>query len=145
MRPHATEPGTTTLSIKVHFVTAFQKYLRIYERYAAMTFLVIALLLPRVSAVLIEFIPGVETVVICTGDAYVTVTLGPDGEPIDSEESSDSRCTLSDSIVVADAHKAFWHHLALSHHHPFVIHENHAVSRDALQRLEPSRAPPALI
>lgn len=110
-----------------------------------MTFLFIALLLPRVSAVLVEFIPGVDTVVICTGDAYVTVTLGPDGTPIESSESNDNRCTLAESFVVAGSPKIFWHQLALSHQHPFVVHENHAFAQGALLRLAPARAPPDLI
>ena len=116
-----------------------------YERWAALVFLIVALTLPRISAVLVEFIPGVDTVIICTGDSYVTVTLGPDGEPITVEESSDARCTLTDTIATADAPQPFWRHLALSYHHPFNILENKGFSREILARLEPSRAPPAVI
>jgi hypothetical protein len=121
------------------------RFITVYERWAALVFLIVALTLPRISAVLVEFIPGVDTVIICTGDTYVTIVLGPDGEPVSVQESTDNRCTLTDTVATADAPQLFWRQLALSFHHPFHIHENTGFARETLARLELSRAPPALI
>ncbi|GAA6209426.1 hypothetical protein NBRC116601_27190 [Cognatishimia sp. WU-CL00825] len=112
---------------------------------AAALFLIVALVLPRVSAVLVEFIPGVDTVIICTGSEYVTLTLGPDGTPIDVAESSDNRCTLSDTPELTVALQPFWHQLARGFQHPFKVVENGQSTLDRLAHLEPSRAPPAVI
>lgn len=126
-------------------MTRIQKYIHLYERYAAALFLIMALALPRVSAVLVEFIPGIDTVVICTGSEYVTITLGPDGAPIDIEESSDNRCTLSELAEIGIPPQTFWQRLASSFDRTFSVTENQRLADLHLTFQQPSRAPPALI
>lgn len=104
-----------------------------------------ALALPRVSAVLVEFIPGIDTIVICTGSEYVTITLGPDGEPLDVEESSDNRCTLSEIAEIGIRPQAFWQRLATSFDKAFSVAENQRLADLHLTFQQPSRAPPAVI
>lgn len=111
----------------------------------AAMFIVVALVLPRVSAAVVEFLPGVDTYVLCTGSEYVTVTLGPDGSPIDVSESTENQCTVSDSVVTPGGSAPFWHALARSYRRPFVIIEHPHAQADGLARLEPTRAPPVLI
>lgn len=126
-------------------MTRTSKLLHIYERWAAALFLVVVLVLPRVSPVLVEFIPGAQSMVICTGDAYITVTLGPDGNPIEVSETQENHCTLSDIVQTSSMPEPFWHQLARSYQRPFSIREHSATHSDRIARLEPSRAPPALI
>lgn len=123
----------------------FNTYLRIYENWAAALFLIIALIMPRISAVVVEFIPGVQSMIVCTGDAFVTITLGPNGEPLEVEESADNTCTLSDTAEFTAPITPHWHELARSYLRPFSVQEHSQTARDTLARLEPSRAPPALI
>ena len=111
----------------------------------AAMFIVVALVLPRVSATVVEFLPAVDTYVLCTGSEYVTVTLGPDGSPIDVSESTENQCTLSDSVVTPGGSALFWHALARNYRRPFVIIEHPHAEADGLARLEPTRAPPVLI
>ena len=126
-------------------VTRIQRYIHLYERYAAALFLIMALALPRVSAVLVEFIPGIDTVVICTGSEYVTITLGPDGKPLDVDESSDNRCTLSEMAGIGLRPQTFWQRLATSFDKAFSVAENQRLADLNLTFQQPSRAPPALI
>lgn len=126
-------------------VTRFRTYFQIYERYAALIFLIIALTLPRISAVLVEFIPGVETVIICTGSEYISVTLGPDGEPLYTEEIGEAHCTLSDVAQVDQAESPYWHILAASFHKAFSIKENWQLATLNFSPHAPTRAPPTSI
>lgn len=126
-------------------MTRIQRYIHLYERYAAALFLIMVLALPRVSAVLVELIPGIDTVVICTGSEYVTITIGPDGEPLDVDESSDNRCTLSDMAGIGLRPQTFWQRLATSFDKAFSVAENQRLADLHLTFQQPSRAPPALI
>jgi hypothetical protein len=126
-------------------MTRFRRYLYLYERFAAVLFLTAALLLPRVSAVLVEFIPGVDTIVICTGSEYVTITLGPDGSPLSTTESSDNRCTLSEVAALDLPEPAYWEQLSADHQVAFSVKENQRLATLRLTLKAPSRAPPVLI
>jgi|GEM_PF-3092366 len=126
-------------------VTYFRTYLQIYERYAALIFLIVALTLPRISAVLVEFIPGVDTVIICTGSEYISVTLGPNGEPLDTEELGETHCTLSEIAELDQAPLPYWHQLATSYQLIFSIKENQRLSSQKLLVHAPTRAPPMSI
>lgn len=123
----------------------FQNALRIYETAVALFVLIAVLLLPRISAVVVEFIPGAETVIICTGSEYVTITLDADGAPVEVKETQDSDCLRTLAAGIDAAPTPLWHMLARSYSVAFARHEHLAPSGEVLKTLEPSRAPPVLI
>ncbi|MEM9796850.1 MAG: hypothetical protein AAF919_10185 [Pseudomonadota bacterium] len=49
------------------------------------------MLLPRTGAALAEMV-GFDTIVICRGDAMVTITLGADGAPVETEIEAHGPC-----------------------------------------------------
>lgn len=123
----------------------FSQFLYHYERWAAALFLVLVLALPRISPVLTAMLPNIDTMVICTGDAFLTVTLNADGTPAEHEEIEENHCTLADLAQTAPRPMPFWQKLALQYGHAFSIREHAIAHQDRLNRLEPARAPPVLI
>jgi hypothetical protein len=125
--------------------TRLHNALRIYETTVALIVLIAALLLPRISAVVVEFIPGADVVIICTGSEYVKVSLDEDGAPVEVHETQDSDCLRSLALVVAETPSPLWQTLARNYSFTFSLHEHPAPSGETLKTLEPSRAPPVLI
>ncbi len=107
--------------------------------------LVAGMLAPRMSTVLAQVIPGVQTMVICTGDALVTITMGADGVPIETADQVQHPCVMASGVTLAVAGLPFWQQLAADHAHGFAISENSRVSVDHLTRLTPTRGPPVLV
>lgn len=99
-------------------------------------------LAPRMSAVLAELIPGVQTFVICTGDSLVTITIGPDGEPIEHSETTPHPCVLADTIVQAQMTLPLWFALGFGFAHSFAVRENTQVADHHLALIFPTRGPP---
>lgn len=103
---------------------------------------VAGLLLPRMSAVLIEVVPGMITTVICTGDALIVVTLGPDGQPVELPEEIDTHCVMADGATslanVAPDYRRLERHYSFG----FKSKTHDTAGLDRLARQAPSRAPP---
>ena len=74
----------------------------------------LGLLLPRTGAALAEGL-GFETVVICTGDALVRVTLHTDGVPIETDIEDHEPCRAADLPSVLAAPVPAWHRMAATH------------------------------
>ena len=125
--------------------TRLHTALRIYETSVALLVLIVALLLPRISAVVVEFIPGADVVIICTGSEYVKVSLDEDGAPVEVHETQDSDCLRSLALDVAETPTPAWQTLACDYSFAFSLHEHPAPAGETLKTLEPSRAPPVLI
>jgi hypothetical protein len=107
--------------------------------------LVSGLLAPRMSAVLAQVIPGIQTMVICTGDELMTITIGTDGVPIETQEQTQHPCVVTEGVTLAAMDLPFWQQLAADHTHRFAVRENTRVSVDHLTRLTPKRGPPVLV
>ena len=101
--------------------------------------------LPKMGAVLANAIPGIQTLVICTGAELVTVTLNAAGEPIDVAESNAQDCLRAD--LPPDAHRLMpvWQRLARAYSPPFAVLENPSALRTALALQRPSHAPPVVL
>lgn len=102
----------------------------------------VGLLLPRMSAVLVELMPGLQSMVICTGEGLVVVTLGPDGTPIEQTDTPEHRCVMSENPAVADVTIPFWQRLAGDYHNHFGIVENLTLQPNDLMIIGPTRGPP---
>ena len=105
---------------------------------------VAGLLAPRMSAVMAELVPGVQTFVICTGDSLVTITIGADCEPIEHEETVQHPCVLADTIAQAEATASFWLAIDRDFAHRFAVQENTRRATRGRVLISPSRGPPAL-
>lgn len=75
--------------------------------------LLVGLLLPRMGAALAGLAPGVQLVVICRGDALVTIAVGADGAPIEVETAEPVPCLTAPSPP-GEAAPADWRRLALA-------------------------------
>lgn len=117
-------------------------FLRAYEAIMASAFVILALTLPKMSVVFLELIPGVQSAVICTGSEYVVLRTGDDGTPLEITEIEDNACLRAVENAPQDKIALFWQRLALSFQDQFVRKPHSESSRDALARLELSRAPP---
>ncbi len=107
--------------------------------------LVFGLLAPRMSAVLAQVIPGIQTMVICTGDQMITLTIGADGVPVETVSENPHPCVMADGVTLATSDLPFWQKLAADHARSFAILESPRAVDDHLIRLSPSRAPPVVI
>ena len=114
--------------------------------HAALILLILSgLLAPRMTAVLAQVIPGVQTMVICTGDELIVLTIGTDGVPIETEDSTQHPCVMGDTISVAENTLPFWAVLGRDFAHHFAIHENAQADVQHLALISPTRAPPVLV
>lgn len=114
------------------------------SRLVLMLVLCLGILLPKVSAVVTLALPGLfQTIVICTGDSLQTITLGPDGSPVEMTQGDDPHCTLLADLAGQSPADGFWRVLARSHRVllPVILRplpdRRHAHSM-------PTRAPPVL-
>lgn len=107
--------------------------------------LVAGTLLPKVGAVLVPFLPGVITAVICTGTQRVVLTLDDMGNPIEVPEPMVDECVAEVLPDTKIALEPAWYILARSYADPFVAlpHSGAASHWVALQ--PPAQAPPAVI
>lgn len=69
-------------------------------RFLLVVLTVLALVLPRMSAVAASVVPGTMTVVICTGQGMVTLRIDENGNPVPDRVQSD-HCVLSQSADTA--------------------------------------------
>ncbi|MEM7720271.1 MAG: hypothetical protein AAF222_13820 [Pseudomonadota bacterium] len=101
-----------------------------------------ALLLPKLSVILLEFNPNIQTVVICTGTEMVTITVGPDGEPIHVDDGEDAPCVLTEDKALSVPSDPDWVALARSYAFAFVVNTNPALQRAPERLSRDSQAPP---
>ncbi|MEJ6404335.1 hypothetical protein [Yoonia sp. 2307UL14-13] len=106
--------------------------------------LIAGLLIPRMSAVIADVIPSIQTMVICTGEGLITLTIGPEGEPIEVVENQQHPCVMSEGVTFATVAIPFWQKLAADYFHAFAIRENTRILDDHLIRLALTRAPPVV-
>ena len=103
---------------------------------------VAGLLLPRMLAVLVEIVPGMMTTVICTGDALIVVTLGPDGQPVELPEEVDTHCVMADGATsladIAPDYRRLERHYSFG----FQPKTHDTAELDRLARQATSRGPP---
>lgn len=59
-------------------------------------YLILGIVLPKVSGLLLELHPGVTVQVICTGTEMITLRIGPDGNPVKVTQTDAGPCVLSD-------------------------------------------------
>jgi hypothetical protein len=104
------------------------------------------MLLPRMSAVLAELMPGVQTMVICTGTDLITLTIGPDGTPIEADDTGAlPHCTLADLIDHPNQTLPAWIALHAPEAPQPAILPHLSADQDRLNGLRLSRAPPVLV
>ena len=107
--------------------------------------LVSGLLAPRMSAVLAQVIPGVQVLVICTGDQMVTLTIGADGKPIEMDNAELHPCITTAAnkhVTLADP---YWSLLGRDYAFGFAVRESTKPAQPPLSRISPSRAPPTVV
>lgn len=103
--------------------------------------LVAGILLPRAGAILTELIPGIDRMVICTGTEMITLTIGPDGEPIQEIDSATPHCVMADGADHIASPLPYWQALTLSDAPtPAYLHDPLA-DLTPLSHLRPVRAP----
>ncbi|MEO1025679.1 MAG: hypothetical protein AAFX07_09005 [Pseudomonadota bacterium] len=104
--------------------------------------LLYALLLPKVSAVLLDIHPGIQVAVICTGTEIVTVRIGPDGIPIETGQTDDAPCLAADTPPNAAQPIPAWVTLARNFKTPFVAVPSTANRHNPALLNRESQAPP---
>ncbi len=107
--------------------------------------LVAGLLVPKSGAVLAQIVPGVMTMVICTGEKLVTITLNAAGEPIEIHEDEEAPCLRTDLAAPVEVPDRHWVRLALSFERSFAVKLNPRPEAALFHRKRPSQAPPVLI
>ena len=117
----------------------------ILRSWVLLPLLLAALLLPRVNAVLLEVHPGITTAVICNGSELVTLRIGPDGTPIETETTRDGPCLLTDVTPVDPRSMAGWVALARSYAFGFVEVPSPLVRHDPALLNRRSQGPPRVV
>ena len=101
-----------------------------------------ALLLPKLAVVLLEFNPNIQTVVICTGTEMVTLTVGPDGEPLQIGDGEEAPCVTTEDDFLAVWTDPKWVTLARDYIFAFVITANRSERLNPELLSRDSQAPP---
>ncbi len=74
--------------------------------------LVFGLLVPKMGGVLVELIPGRQTMVICTGGEMVVMIISPEEEPVEVESDGAEPCPSVSIIAGAEQGLPDWVYLA---------------------------------
>ncbi len=104
--------------------------------------LLAALVLPKISGVLIELVPGMQRVVLCSGSEMTVILIGRDGIPVEEPASDHAPCIATDPPKMTPAPSAPWQRLALGYAAPFRVKIHAAADADRTAQIWPSRAPP---
>lgn len=100
------------------------------------------LLVPKMGAVIAGLMPGVTQVVICTGAEMITLTLAPDGTPIDTGELHAEPCVMASEAVAEGPPPALWRALARDHADAFTAIAAPGTPPELFAVKRPSQAPP---
>ncbi len=114
-------------------------------RYTLVLSLAFGVLAPKMGAVLVQLIPGWQTMVICTGGEMVVLTISPDGEPVEVAQDGAEPCPFA--AVVAGALQAVpgWVSLAPDYDHRTLASPNLRSGPGVALIRGPTRAPPAVV
>lgn len=115
-----------------------------YLRLCCVLVLVAGTLLPKMSAAILTHLPGVQSFVICTGGALITITLDASGEPIEMATTDSAPCTLAEAGDPISRPAPLWVAMTLINLPPADVSENPMHARDRLLLQQPQRGPPAL-
>ncbi|MEM9716486.1 MAG: hypothetical protein AAF826_08215 [Pseudomonadota bacterium] len=85
-----------------------------------MLLVVAGMVLPKMSAVIVTMIPGVMTMVICSGDRTYVVHLDREGNPIETEQVESKPCVLGAVEEIALAPEPAWIRLAQDYAFTFI-------------------------
>jgi len=107
--------------------------------------LTIGLVLPKMGAVIVEFVPGVYSAVICTGSGMEVITIGKDGQPIEQADFSVGECVGSDVHLSSGAKSDFWIKLAKNYEFAFIPVLNPAPSPHRAQIRRLPQGPPVSV
>ena len=104
-----------------------------------------ALLLPKISAVVMHLHPGILTTVICTGSEMLTIHVGANGEPIEVAEGDHAPCVMADPGALDATPVTAWNAAPRSYRYGF-NNLSRVGSTDAELGLLPDlRGPPDVI
>lgn len=117
----------------------------VLTRYLLTLLLVLGLIAPKLSAAVAMALPGAQIAVICTGDAMVTLVIGADGKPIQTELEDAGPCAFGNQILTADPVVPQWQHIARQYAHVFAIKLHPAPAGKPYQRRRPAHGPPVMI
>lgn len=112
-------------------------------RIACLWALLTCLTLPSVFGVLAEFMPGIQTYVICAGDRLVTIKVGPDGAPVEAPETTFTHCVLGDAVWSQAGPSPDWSALQRSYQRLFALKLRQAPDDERLASKRLSRGPPS--
>ena len=113
-------------------------------RPALIALLLVGLLLPRMGAALSVIAPGAGWVVICRGDALVTVALGADGAPIGTEVAEPAPC-LAAALPPVERPPGDWRRLARAIPGPAALRPGSLRGPEPDLDPYPKRGPPAAL
>jgi len=102
-----------------------------------------ALMLPKMMATLTSLLPGFSVVTLCTGNHIERITLGPNGQPVDVEETDHTPCVVADPSQVAHSAPDDWIALTRSYAASFVILTVTPPKPSLSHIRPPSQAPPS--
>lgn len=82
--------------------------MRLFVRSLLTIALLTGLLLPRLGGLLVEIVPGVTQMVICTGNEMITLVLDSDGVPVEMPDHDGQPCLSSDVPVLQGTPQPAW-------------------------------------
>lgn len=107
--------------------------------------LVFGILAPKMSAVIVQLVPGIQTLVICTGNGLVTLTIDADGEPVEMPRAEVDHCTMVDANSLDASFIPPWRAFTGDHTRLFTIKLHPSPDDHRFNQIPPSQAPPVLI
>ena len=114
------------------------------ERLALALLLSLALLLPSASAALAHWLPGAQTVIICTGSGMMEVTLDGENQPAKAIEHRDKPCVGVCGLLIAGAGAPFWLIAAQETEPAFALRVHPGADQARLAGILPKRGPPGV-
>lgn len=115
------------------------------RRAVVMLLLVLALVMPRVSGVLVDLLPGFERTVICTGSEMLVLTLDDAGEPVTVSEEAGGPCLRATSAPALAQHAPAPYLAELAFAALFPVKLDLLAPRASLRLQREKRGPPSLI
>lgn len=110
-----------------------------------LSFVLLGLLVPKVSALIAHFHPQITTIVICSGSELITYQIGPDGKIVQTDERDHAPCHIATPNQLAQPLDAFWLQFSQGDDYRFSLRNDLFANRAQIALLPDSTGPPFMI
>jgi len=105
----------------------------------------LALIAPKMTAVLTSLLPGYSIVVLCTGNAIERILIDSNGQPVTVETTDHAPCVTQDPVQISTPVILDWVTLTRTYARAFIVISNPSPTQPAILTRPLPQGPPILL